>query len=139
MVIANWAVRNKQFNCGAVLTVIKTYRYMIYVDIFVTVNCGSGRNRVYHQKPLIWFLKARSSQWTSGWGLICQQSLYVCNFSKNLTQNLFKILSYLNRSCQLLLLRRKITIVNLLFATSRTILSFTVFSREIISHFSFAF
>ena len=44
MVIADRTVRNKQFNCGPVLTVIKTYRYIVYVKIFVTVNCGIVRN-----------------------------------------------------------------------------------------------
>ena len=51
MVTTDWAVRDKQFNCGAVLTVIKTYRYMIYVEIFVTVKCGAVRDKCYHSKP----------------------------------------------------------------------------------------
>lgn len=51
MVIADWAVRNKQFNCGAVLKVIKTYRYKVYIEIFVTVNCGAGPKTSYHSKP----------------------------------------------------------------------------------------
>ena len=33
---------HKRFNCSAVLTLIKTYRYMIYIEIFVIVNCGAG-------------------------------------------------------------------------------------------------
>ena len=46
MVTAVWAVRDKRFNCGAVLTVIKTYRYMVYVDILLlltTVRGEAGR------------------------------------------------------------------------------------------------
>ena len=43
MVTADLAVRDKRFNCGAVFTVIKTYRYMVYVKIFVSVNCGAVR------------------------------------------------------------------------------------------------
>ena len=47
IVTAVWAVRDKRFNCGTVLTVIKMYRYMIYVEIFVTVTAvrdGAVRN-----------------------------------------------------------------------------------------------
>ena len=44
-------MRDKQFNCRAVLTVIKTYRYIVYVEIFVTINCDAGRNGCYHLKP----------------------------------------------------------------------------------------
>ena len=43
MVTAVWAVRNKRFNCGTVLTVIKTYKYIVYVKIFVTVNFWSHK------------------------------------------------------------------------------------------------
>ena len=28
--------------CGAVLTVIKTYKYIVYVKNFISVNCGAG-------------------------------------------------------------------------------------------------
>ena len=45
------AVRDKRFNCGAVLTVIKIYRYMIYVEIFVIVNSGAGRDGYKHSNP----------------------------------------------------------------------------------------
>ena len=51
MVTAGWAVRDKRFNCCAVLTVIKTYRYRVYIEIFVTVNCGAGPKTSYHSKP----------------------------------------------------------------------------------------
>ena len=44
MVTAGLAVHDKPFNCGAVFTIIKTYRYMVYVKIFVIVNCGAGRD-----------------------------------------------------------------------------------------------
>ena len=37
-------MRDKRFDCGAVLTVIKMYRYMVYVEIFVTVNYGAGQS-----------------------------------------------------------------------------------------------
>ena len=43
-------MRDKRFDCGAVLTVIKTYRYMVYVEIFVTVDCGTVRDGCYHSK-----------------------------------------------------------------------------------------
>ena len=44
-------MRDKRFNCGAVLTVIKMYRYLVYEKIFVTVNCGAGRYDGHHSKP----------------------------------------------------------------------------------------
>ena len=47
-------MRDKRFDCGAVLTVIKMYRYMVYAEIFVTVNCGAVRDGYYHSEPLIW-------------------------------------------------------------------------------------
>ena len=34
---------NKRFNYGAVLTVIKMYKYMVDVEIFVIVNCGASQ------------------------------------------------------------------------------------------------
>ena len=34
-----------------VLIVIKTYTYMIYVEIFVTVNCGAEQDNGHHSKP----------------------------------------------------------------------------------------
>ena len=43
MVTAVWAVRDKQFNCsncGAVLTVIKMYRYIVYVEILLLLIAG---------------------------------------------------------------------------------------------------
>ena len=42
MVTAVWTVRDKRFNCGAVLTVIKIYRYIIYAKNFVNFNCRAG-------------------------------------------------------------------------------------------------
>lgn len=36
----DWVVRNKQYNYGTVLIVIETYKYMVYVQIFVTINCS---------------------------------------------------------------------------------------------------
>ena len=42
-------MRNKRFNCDAVLTVIKTYRYMVYVKIFVS---GAIRGGLKHSKPI---------------------------------------------------------------------------------------
>lgn len=41
-------MRDKRFNCGAVLTIIKAYKYMIYIEIFVTVKCGAGRDNSHH-------------------------------------------------------------------------------------------
>lgn len=44
MVTAVWAVRDKRFNCGAVLIVIKMYKYMIYVKnllLLTVVWCGT--------------------------------------------------------------------------------------------------
>ena len=35
-----------------VLTVIKIYRYIVYVEIFVTINCRAGRNDGHHSKPI---------------------------------------------------------------------------------------
>ena len=44
-------MRDKRFNCGAVLTVIKIYRYRVYIEIFViVVNCGMERETGYHSK-----------------------------------------------------------------------------------------
>ena len=43
MVTTDRTVRDKWYSCDAVKTVIKTYRYMVYVEIFVTVNCGAVR------------------------------------------------------------------------------------------------
>ena len=51
MVTAVWVVWDKRFNCGAVLTFIKTYKYMIYVEIFVTVNCGAMRDGCKRLNP----------------------------------------------------------------------------------------
>ena len=42
--ILNKPLAATYINCGAVLTVIKTYRYIVYVEIFVIVNCGAGRS-----------------------------------------------------------------------------------------------
>ena len=44
MVNAVWVVRDKRFNCGTVLIVIKMYKYIIYVEIFVTVNWGTRQD-----------------------------------------------------------------------------------------------
>lgn len=49
-------MRDKRFNCGAVLTVIKMYRYIVYVEIFVTVNCGAGRDDGYHSQPEMFYV-----------------------------------------------------------------------------------
>ena len=38
IVTAVWAVRNKRFNCGAILTIIKMYKYIVYIEIFVTAG-----------------------------------------------------------------------------------------------------
>ena len=38
MVTVGWAVRDKRFKCGAVLTVIKMYRYKVYIKIFLTLT-----------------------------------------------------------------------------------------------------
>ena len=54
MVTAVWAVRDKRFNYGAVLTVIRIYRYMVYVKKFVTVNYSAGRDGCKHSKPKIY-------------------------------------------------------------------------------------
>ena len=51
MVTADWAVMDNRFDCGAVLIVIKTYKYMVYVEIFVTVDCGAVRDGCYHSEP----------------------------------------------------------------------------------------
>ena len=37
-----WLPFEQAFNCGAVLTIIKIYRYIVYVEIFVSVNCRVG-------------------------------------------------------------------------------------------------
>ena len=50
MITTDWAVRDKQYNCGAVLTVIKIYKYTIYVKVFVTINCGATRDGLKHSK-----------------------------------------------------------------------------------------
>ena len=44
-------VQDKRFNCGTVLTVIKMYKYILYVEIFVIVNCGARRDNGHHSKP----------------------------------------------------------------------------------------
>ena len=41
-------MRDKRFDCDTVLTVIKMYRYIVYAEIFVTVNCGAVRDGYYH-------------------------------------------------------------------------------------------
>ena len=43
-------MRDKRFNCDTVLTVIKMYKYIVYVEIFVIVNCGARRNDGHHSK-----------------------------------------------------------------------------------------
>ena len=43
MVTAGLSVRDKRFNYGAIFTVIKTYRYMVYITIFVIVNYDAVR------------------------------------------------------------------------------------------------
>ena len=45
-------MRDKRFDCSAVLTVIKTYKYIVYVEIFVTVNCGAVRDGCYHSEKI---------------------------------------------------------------------------------------
>ena len=38
-----------QLRCDS--TVIKMYKYIVYVEIFVNVNCGAGRDDGHHSKP----------------------------------------------------------------------------------------
>lgn len=40
------------YNYSAILTVIKTYRYIIYVEIFITVNCDTVHIVLKQSKPL---------------------------------------------------------------------------------------
>ena len=42
-----------------VLTIIKMYRYIVYVEIFVTVNCGTGRDNGHHSNPKFYQLSRR--------------------------------------------------------------------------------
>ena len=44
-------MRDKRFDCGALLIVIKTYRYIVYVKIFVTVDYSAVWDGCYHSKP----------------------------------------------------------------------------------------